>query len=106
MLAVEKWRSYRQHHEFVIQTDHKSLAHLNEHKLTTKMQHKVFVKLMGLQYQLKYKKGSENMAANALSRKYAEGEEQFAISVSTPRWLEMVVESYHKDPKTSQLLAS
>lgn len=62
LLAVEKWRSYLQHHEFTIQTDHRSLAHLSEQRLTTKMQHKAFLKLMGLQYQIRYKKGCDNMA--------------------------------------------
>lgn len=104
LLVVEKWRSYLQHHEFTIQTDHRSLARLSEQRLTTKMQHKAFLKLMGLQYQIRYKKGCDNMAADALSRKYTEGEEQWAITVSTPRWLEMVVESYQKDPETNQLL--
>jgi hypothetical protein len=30
ILAVDKWRQYMQGHEFVIKTDHKSLAYLND----------------------------------------------------------------------------
>jgi hypothetical protein len=30
IMAVEMWRSYLQRHEFVIKTDHKSLASLND----------------------------------------------------------------------------
>jgi hypothetical protein len=30
ILAVQQWRPYLQHHEFVILTDHKSLTQLNE----------------------------------------------------------------------------
>jgi hypothetical protein len=48
LFAVEKWRSYLQHATFVILTDHKSLSHLGEQRLTTSIQHKAFVKLMGL----------------------------------------------------------
>lgn len=104
LLAVNKWRSYLQHAEFVIQTDHKSLTHLNEQQLGTSMQQKAFVKLMGLQYVIKYKKGAENQVADALSRR---GEEEcVAITVSTPRWMELVVEEYHNHPQTKQLLAS
>lgn len=104
LLAVNKWRSYLQHAEFVIQTDHKSLTHLNEQQLGTSMQQKAFVKLMGLQYVIKYKKGAENQVADALSRR---GEEEcVAITVSTLRWMELVVEEYHNHPQTKQLLAS
>ena len=30
IMAVERWRPYLQHQEFIIKTDHKSLAYLNE----------------------------------------------------------------------------
>lgn len=35
LLAVEHWRPYIQHGEFVLKTDQKSLAFLNEQRLTT-----------------------------------------------------------------------
>jgi hypothetical protein len=34
LLAVSKWKPYLQHHQFTILTDHKSLVHLREQKLT------------------------------------------------------------------------
>lgn len=37
ILAVEKWRSYLQGQEFIIRTDHKSLLHLKEQRITTKI---------------------------------------------------------------------
>jgi hypothetical protein len=103
LLAVDKWRQYLQHAPFVIHTDHKSLIHLNEQRLTTSIQNKAFIKLMGLQYKIRYKKGEDNRVADALSRK-DEQQEIYAISTSQPKWLEMVVESYHKDPATMQLM--
>lgn len=48
LLAVENWRAYLQHAPFTIITDHKSLVHLSDQKLTNEMQQKAFVKLMGL----------------------------------------------------------
>lgn len=60
LLAVDKWRQYLQHAPFVIHTDHKSLIHLNEQRLTTSIQNKAFIKLMGLQYKIRYKKGEDN----------------------------------------------
>jgi len=50
LLAVEKWRSYLQHQPFVIRTDHRSLQHLTEQRVATKLQHKALMKLMDLQY--------------------------------------------------------
>jgi hypothetical protein len=69
LLAVQQWRSYLQHGEFFIHTDHKSLTQLNEQRLHTVWQHKVFTKLLGLQYKIIYRKGVENSVADGLSRK-------------------------------------
>ena len=69
LMAVEQWRHYLLQGEFFIHTDHRSLIHLNEQRLHTAWQQKVFSKLLGLQYKILYKKDSENGAANALSRR-------------------------------------
>lgn len=45
----------------------------------------------------------ENKAADALSRKQIH-EEVFVVSSSKPRWLEIIVEGYHQDNPTKQLL--
>ncbi len=59
---------------------------------------------MGLQYVINLMKGSDNQVADALSRRHEE--EGLAMSVSTLRWLEIVVEAYQQDPFTQQLLAA
>jgi hypothetical protein len=61
LMAVEQWRPYLQHQEFVIRTDQKSLVHLEEQRLTTVWQQKAFTKLLGLQYKICYRKGLERM---------------------------------------------
>lgn len=68
ILAVSKWKPYLQRKEFTILTDHKSLIHLGEQRLHEGLQQKAFIKLLGLQYKILYKKGLENKAADALSR--------------------------------------
>ena len=68
------------------------------------MQQKAFIKLLGLQYKLVYKKGLENKAAAALSRQ-STSDQLLAISVSTPKWLEIIIEGYQQDPDAKQLLA-
>ena len=50
-------------------------------------------KLMGLDYSIQYKKGKENVVANALSRHYEEGSVA-AITAVIPEWCQQVIESY------------
>ena len=69
LMAIQQWRPYLQHSEFIIYTDQCSLTQLNEQRLHTQWQQKVFTKLLGLQYKVVYKKGVENGVADALSRK-------------------------------------
>jgi hypothetical protein len=100
---VEKWRQYLQHAPFTIVTDHRSLVHLADQKITTEMQQKAFVKLMGLQYKPVYRKGKDNTAADALSRNPV-AHELCNISLARPRWLEIIVEGYLKDAQAQLLL--
>jgi hypothetical protein len=103
-VAVTKWKSYLQHKEFTIATDHKSLIHLGEQKLHEGLQQKAFIKLLGLQYRIMYKKGPDNKVADALSRQ-AESPTLTAISTVTPKWLEIILEGYTQDDQTKQLLS-
>ena len=54
--------------EFLIVTDHKSLAYLNEQNLHSDVQRKAMTRVMGLQLKIIYRQGKENAAADALSR--------------------------------------
>lgn len=65
LLAINKLRPYLQHQAFVIRTDHRSLQHLTEQRVSSKLQHKALIKLMDLQYTIQYKKGIHNAAADA-----------------------------------------
>ena len=102
IMAITKWKPYLKHKEFMTATDHKSLIHLGEQKLHEGMQQKAFIKLLGLQYKIIYK-GLENKAVDALSRQ-AEPSSLAAISASTPKWLEIILEGYQQDDQTKQLL--
>lgn len=104
LLAVDQWRPYLQHAEFWIHTDHKSLVQLEEQRLHTPWQQKMFTKLLGLQFRIKYKKGADNRAADALSRRPVYDEFLLAISHAQPTWLAEVLEAYEKDETTKALL--
>jgi hypothetical protein len=54
ILAIDKWRPYLQHQEFTINTDHKSLLHLTEDRITTKIQQKAVFKLTDLRFKIVY----------------------------------------------------
>lgn len=104
LLAIQRWRPYLQHRKFLIRTDHKSLLHLTEQRITSKIQHKALVKLMDLDYNIQYKKGINNAAADALSR-CETGQELCAISECVPSWIQKLTEGYEDSPNDKQLLA-
>lgn len=103
IMAVEKWRSYLQRQEFTIRTDHKSLSYLTEQNLQSDLQRKAMTRLMGLQFKVVYRKGKENLAADALSRVGHLMALQ-AVSEATPVWVQEVLNSYHTDPAAQTLL--
>lgn len=67
IVVVDQWRPYLQHAELIISTDKHSLVQLNEQHLTTPWQQKAFTMLLGLRFTIRYKRGSDNTAADALS---------------------------------------
>ena len=105
LLAVEQWRPYLLHGEFLIFTDQKSLIHLNEQRLNTPWQQKVFTKLLGMQYKIVYKPGSDNRVADALSRRAPDNGQCCAISVLKPQWCQAVLDGYLDDTESKELLA-
>jgi hypothetical protein len=105
LIVVQHWRQYLQQGEFLIYTDHKSLSQLNEQRLHIVWQHKVFTKLLGLQYKVVYKKGAENRVADALSRRAHEAAECSVLSTSTPQWLQLVLNSYGVDAHAKEMVA-
>ncbi|CAN6166876.1 unnamed protein product [Urochloa humidicola] len=104
LMAIQQWRPYLQHAEFEIHTDQRSLVQLNQQRLHTTWQQKVFTKLLGLQYKIIYKQGVENRVADALSRKSSHDSVCFSVSVSSPKWLHDVVEGYWSDAFSSSVV--
>lgn len=104
LLAIDKWRSYLQHKEFILKTDHRSLLFLTEQRATTKLQQKAMLKLMDLSFKIQYKQGHTNKAADALSRLNAPGQEISTISVGEPSWLQILQEGYLQDEEAKEKL--
>jgi hypothetical protein len=105
LVAVEKWRSYLQLAEFEIHTDQQALVHLNDQRLHTVWQQKVFTKLLGLRYRIVYKKGSDNSATDALSRRQHPSSDCFALSLVMPEWCAEVRHGNQSDPQALKIIA-
>jgi hypothetical protein len=89
-MAIERWRPYLKSQEFIIKTDHKSLAYLNEQTLQLVLQRKAMTSLMGLQFNIIYRKGRDNIATEALSRTL-ELMQINSYSEVKPLWIQLIL---------------
>ena len=110
VMAVTKWRHYLVGSHFIIRTDHQSLKYLLDQKLNTALQHKWMTKLMGMDYEIQYKRGTENLVADALSRRQeAVGDSPLhsclAITAVRPVWMEELQKSYEGDDHCQNIMA-
>jgi hypothetical protein len=67
--ALKKWHPYLIGRHFKVKTDHDSLKYLLEQRLSSEEQHKWVTKILGYDFEIVYKKGKQNVVADALSRK-------------------------------------
>lgn len=103
--AVEKWKPYLLRRHFVIKTEHQSLKLLMEQKIIITIQHKGFIKLLGLDFSIQYKRGKDNGVAGALSRREVEFVVNDIIEV-VPKWIEEIMGSYKDDEWAQKNLAT
>ncbi|KAG7564224.1 Retrotransposon gag domain [Arabidopsis suecica] len=68
--AMETWQHYLLPREFVIHTDHETLKHLRGQTNLKKRHAKWLEFIEAFPYVIKYKKGKENVVADALSRRH------------------------------------
>jgi hypothetical protein len=88
--AVDIWHPYLLGQRFQIKTDHQSLKYFLEQQISSPVQQKWVTKLFGYDYEIIYKKGKENVVADALSQKYEEDGSLFSLSFSVLDWLQAV----------------
>lgn len=106
IMAVQKWRYYLLGHKFIMKTDREALKHLMEHKLSTMLQHKWLSKLLGYDYTVVYKKGKDNLVADALSRCTGAENHCKVIHTVVPLWKQDLLASRENDDFAQELFQS
>jgi hypothetical protein len=103
--ALKKWRPYLIGRHFKVKTDHDSLKYFLEQRLSSEEQQKWVTKILGYDFEIIYKKGKQNVVADALSRK-DEDVEAFlcAISIIQPDWIIEARDEWKNDEKVWTLI--
>jgi len=85
MLAIQefkKWLPYLMGRHFKVKMDYDSPKYVLEQRLSLEEQKKWVTNMLGYDFQIIYKKGKQNVVADALSRKDEDAESSFcAISI-------------------------
>lgn len=102
--SVQKWRHYLLGNEFTIRTDHCSLKNLLAQSIQSPEQQYFLTRLLGFTFKIVYKKGKDNIVADALSSlpTTEAGEEIGQLSKLTSSimtdWGKRILEANNTDP--------
>ena len=103
VLAIKKWRPYLLGQNFLVRTDQKSLKYLLEQRVVEGEHHKWLLKLLSYNFDIQYKPGKDNTAADALSRLPAE---MTFATISTPFVLDFedIANQVAEDPYLTNII--
>lgn len=102
VFAIQKWLHYLLGRHFIVRTDQKSFKFLLEQREINVEFQRWLTKILGFDFDIHYKPGLENKAADALSRKHVMPE-LFALSLSSAIQLEEICSEVEKDDKLRAL---
>jgi hypothetical protein len=101
---VDLWNPYLLGKLFQIKTNHQSLKYFLEKRISSLEQQKLVTNLFGYDYEIIYKKGKDNVVADALSQKYEDEGSLFSLSFIVRDWLQVIRQEWLQDPKSLHLI--
>jgi hypothetical protein len=104
LYAMDLWLPYLLGKIFQIKIDHQSLKYFLEKRPSSLEQQKWVTKLFGYDYEIIYKKGKDNVVADALSRKYEDEGSLFSLSFIVLDWIQGFLQEWLHDPKISHMI--
>jgi hypothetical protein len=103
--ALKKWCPYLIGRNFKAKTDHDSLKYFLEQRLSSEEQQKWVTKILSYDFEIVYKKGKQNVVADALSRKDEDVEALlYVISIIQPDWIIVERDEWKNDKKVWTLI--
>jgi hypothetical protein len=103
--ALNKWHPYLIGRHFKVKTNHDSLKYFLEQRLSSEEQQKWVTKILGYDFEIVYKKGKQNVVADALSRKDEDVEAfLYAISIIQPDWITEARDEWKNEEKVWTLI--
>jgi len=103
--ALKKLRPYLIGRHFKVKTDHDSLKYFLEQRLSSEKRQKWVTKMLGYDFEIIYKKGKQNVVADALSRKNEDVEVLLcAISIIQPDWINEARDEWKNDEEVWTLI--
>ncbi|KAL0542645.1 hypothetical protein IC582_008834 [Cucumis melo] len=103
VLAVQRWRPYLLIGKFRVKTDQKALKFLLDQRIIQPQYQKWIAKLLGYSFEVVYKPGVENRAADALSRK-PEEVQLFGLSIPVTVDLDVIKREVSQDSKYKEIV--
>ncbi|TYK16772.1 Transposon Ty3-G Gag-Pol polyprotein [Cucumis melo var. makuwa] len=104
VLAVQRWRPYLLGNRFVVRTDQKSLKFLLEQRVVQPQYQRWLAKLLGYTFDVEYKPGVENKAADALSR-VTPTIQTHTVTTPVSLDLQIIKEEVEKDARLMKIIA-
>jgi hypothetical protein len=103
--ALKKWCPYLIGRHFKVKTDHDSLKNFLEQRLYLEEQQKWATNTLGYDFEIVYKKGKQNVVADALSRKDEDVEALLCvILINQPDWIIEARVEWKNDEKVWTLI--